>query len=237
MSRSSLHALKRAKLVTTERDGLHVVYSIAGTDVAALLVQLQAVAAQHIAGLEKLTREFFGGRDGLEAIDRDTLLERLRASDAVLVDVRPEHEFEAGHLPGGLSVPLSALESRLGDLPRDRTIVAYCRGPFCTLSLLVLAHAFVGAMVGMERSILPAIAEDEFQLAARTAILSFIVVFGVTKALTNYFAGRWSDRFGRKAVLIAGWLVAAPVPFLLMWALSCGLGFSAPTCCSVSARG
>jgi MFS family permease len=72
----------------------------------------------------------------------------------------------------------------------------------------------------MERSILPAIAEDEFELAARTAILSFIVVFGVTKALTNYFAGRWSDRFGRKHVLVAGWLVAAPVPFLLMWAPS-----------------
>lgn len=85
-------------------------------------------------------------------------------------------------------------------------------------SLLVLVNAFVGAMVGMERSILPAIAEQEFQLAARTAILSFIVVFGITKALTNYFAGRWSDRFGRKAVLIAGWFVAAPVPFLLMWA-------------------
>lgn len=87
-------------------------------------------------------------------------------------------------------------------------------------SLLVLVNAFVGAMVGMERSILPAIAEEEFHLAARTAILSFIVVFGVTKALTNYFAGRFSDRFGRKVVLIAGWLVAAPVPFLLMWAPS-----------------
>jgi len=87
-------------------------------------------------------------------------------------------------------------------------------------SLLVLVNAFVGAMVGMERSILPAIAADEFQLVARTAILSFIVVFGVTKALTNYVAGRFSDRFGRKPVLIAGWLVATPVPFLLMWAPS-----------------
>nr|AMK59055.1 major facilitator superfamily MFS_1 [uncultured bacterium UPO36] len=85
-------------------------------------------------------------------------------------------------------------------------------------ALLVLVNAFVGAMVGLERSILPTIAEQEFQLAARTAILSFIVVFGVTKALTNYFAGRLSDRFGRKHVLVAGWLVAAPVPFLLMWA-------------------
>ena len=85
-------------------------------------------------------------------------------------------------------------------------------------SLLVVVNAFVGAMVGMERSILPAIAEHDFHLAARTAVLSFIVVFGVTEALTNYLAGRLSDRFGRKHVLVSGWLVAAPVPFLLMWA-------------------
>ena len=73
-------------------------------------------------------------------------------------------------------------------------------------------------MVGLERSILPAIAEQEFHLAARTAVLSFIVVFGVAKALTNYGAGRLSDHLGRKHVLVAGWLVAVPVPFLLMWA-------------------
>lgn len=87
-------------------------------------------------------------------------------------------------------------------------------------SLLVLVNAFVGAMVGMERSILPAIAEQEFKLAARAAVLSFIVVFGVTKALTNYLAGRLSDHWGRKHVLVAGWLVAVPVPLLLMWAPS-----------------
>jgi MFS family permease len=87
-------------------------------------------------------------------------------------------------------------------------------------SLLVLVNAFVGAMAGMERSILPALAEDEFHLVAKTAVLSFIVVFGVTKALTNYLAGRFSDVWGRKAVLIAGWVVAIPVPFLLMWAPS-----------------
>lgn len=87
-------------------------------------------------------------------------------------------------------------------------------------SLLVVVNAFVGAMVGLERSILPPLAEQEFQLVARTAVLSFIVVFGVTKALTNYLAGRLSDRFGRKHVLVAGWLVAVPVPFLLMWAPS-----------------
>jgi len=85
-------------------------------------------------------------------------------------------------------------------------------------SLLVVVNAFVGAVVGTERSILPLLAQQEFQLAARTAILSFIVVFGVTKALTNYVAGRFADRIGRRQILIAGWLVAAPVPFMLMWA-------------------
>jgi MFS family permease len=84
-------------------------------------------------------------------------------------------------------------------------------------ALLVLVNAFVGAMVGMERSILPAMAEEEFHVAARTAILSFIVVFGVSKAVTNYLAGRAADVVGRKGVLVAGWVVAAPVPFLLMW--------------------
>jgi len=85
-------------------------------------------------------------------------------------------------------------------------------------SLLLLVNAFVGAMVGLERSILPAIAEHEFHIVARAAILSFIVVFGITKSLTNYFAGRLSDRFGRKHVLVAGWMTAIPVPFMLMWA-------------------
>jgi MFS family permease len=89
-------------------------------------------------------------------------------------------------------------------------------------SLLVLVNAFVGAMVGMERSILPAIAEHEFHLVAHTAILAFIVVFGVSKAFTNYIAGRFSDIYGRKAILVAGWLIAAPAPFLLMWAPSWG---------------
>lgn len=87
-------------------------------------------------------------------------------------------------------------------------------------TLLVIVNAFVGAMIGLERTILPQIAEKEFGLAVKTAILSFIVVFGFTKAFTNYFAGRWADQIGRKKVLVLGWLVAIPVPFLLMWAPS-----------------
>jgi MFS family permease len=94
------------------------------------------------------------------------------------------------------------------------------RANLAQFSLLVVVNAFVGAMVGMERSILPAIAEQEFHLAARAAVLSFILVFGITKAGTNYVAGRLSDRIGRKHVLVLGWLIALPVPLLLMWAPS-----------------
>jgi MFS family permease len=108
-----------------------------------------------------------------------------------------------------VSLPRAAAAPRLG-----------LRENAAQFALLVIVNAFVGAMVGMERTILPAIAEQEFHLAARTAVLSFIVVFGLTKAFTNYLAGHVSDRTGRKQVLVAGWLIAAPVPFMLMWAPS-----------------
>ena len=108
-------------------------------------------------------------------------------------------------------------EKRLPNTPGLRLGL---RANWRQFSLLVVVNAFVGAMVGMERSILPAIAEQEFRLVAHTAILAFIVVFGLAKAVTNYFAGRFSDAYGRKVVLVAGWLLATPVPFLLMWAPS-----------------
>ena len=105
-------------------------------------------------------------------------------------------------------------------MPRRDTIELGLRQNAGQVFLLVIVNAFVGAMVGLERAILPAIAEHEFHLAARAAVLFFIVVFGIVKALTNYAAGRFSDRLGRKTVLVAGWLIAVPVPFLLMWAPS-----------------
>lgn len=83
-------------------------------------------------------------------------------------------------------------------------------------TLLIIVNAFVGAMIGLERTLLPQIAEKDFGMVAKTAILSFIVVFGLSKALTNYFAGRFSDHYGRKIVLIIGWIIAIPVPFLLI---------------------
>ena len=92
------------------------------------------------------------------------------------------------------------------------------RANLAQFSLLVLVNAFVGAMVGMERSILPTIAEQDFHLLARSAVLSFIVVFGVTKAVINLIAARASDRLGRKPILVIGWLFALPVPFLIIYA-------------------
>lgn len=102
--------------------------------------------------------------------------------------------------------------------PPNAEVALGLRANAAQFTLLVVINAFVGAMVGLERTILPALAESEFHLVARSAILSFIVVFGLTKAATNYAAGRLSDRVGRKRILVAGWLVAVPVPFLLMWA-------------------
>jgi nitrate/nitrite transporter NarK len=86
--------------------------------------------------------------------------------------------------------------------------------------LLMLVNAFVGAMVGLERTVLPLLAEAEFHLASKGAALSFIAGFGLVKAITNFYAGRLSDRYGRKRVLLAGWLVGLPVPFLVVWAPS-----------------
>lgn len=85
-------------------------------------------------------------------------------------------------------------------------------------SLLILVNALVGGMIGLERSLLPSIAEEDFGLHAHSAMLSFIAIFGMSKAITNYFAGRWSDDFGRRPVLCFGWLIAAPIPLILMWA-------------------
>jgi MFS family permease len=89
-------------------------------------------------------------------------------------------------------------------------------------TLLVAVNALVGGMLGQERTVLPLLADQEFHLDAYTAGLTFILAFGVAKAITNYLAGTWSDRYGRKPVLVAGWLIAVPVPLLLIWAPAWG---------------
>ena len=112
------------------------------------------------------------------------------------------------------------MSDRLSSARESAPIRLGLRANLGQFGLLVVVNAFVGAMAGMERSILPAIADEQFHLAARTAIFSFIAVFGATKAITNLVTGRLADRGRRKPLLVGGWIVAAPVPFILMWAPS-----------------
>jgi rhodanese-related sulfurtransferase len=124
-----LLAMHAAGIVSRERDGTHVRYSLAGDDVLRLWLALRDVSAARLAEVERAAREYLG--DDVEVIGADELTTRLRRRDVVLVDVRPPEEFEAGHIAGARSIPLEELQERLDQLPPDTEIVAYCRGPFC----------------------------------------------------------------------------------------------------------
>jgi rhodanese-related sulfurtransferase len=126
-----LRALARAGLLTTRRDGTRIFYGLASERVANLWAALRDVAAEHVAGIERLTGAYLGDRAGLEAISRDELAARLRRGDVVVLDVRPESEYRAGHIAGSRSVPVSELRRNLRALPKDVDVVAYCRGPYC----------------------------------------------------------------------------------------------------------
>ena len=126
-----LRAMARAGLLTTRRDGTRVFYALAGERVAALWAALRDVAAEHVAGVERLARAYLGDREGLEAISRKELASRLRRGDVTVLDVRPGSEFRAGHIAGARSVPVAELRRSLRSLPKDVDVVAYCRGPYC----------------------------------------------------------------------------------------------------------
>jgi rhodanese-related sulfurtransferase len=126
-----LRAVARAGLLSTRREGTRIYYALAGERVEALWAALRDVAAEHVAGIERLTEAYLGDRDGLEAISRDELAARLRRGDLVVLDVRPEPEFRAGHIVGARSVPVSELRRNLRALPKGVEVVAYCRGPYC----------------------------------------------------------------------------------------------------------
>ena len=130
-----LQVLKGAGLVSSKKNGLQVVYRIAGPEVVEGYHTLRRIAETRIAELERVTTEFFGTLDGIEPIGREELLSRARAGDVTIIDVRPRAEFESGHIEGALSFPLEELAGHLRDLPPGREIVAYCRGPYCVLSL------------------------------------------------------------------------------------------------------
>jgi rhodanese-related sulfurtransferase/predicted transcriptional regulator len=126
-----LRVLARAGLVRTRRDGTRIYYALASDRVGELWAALRDVAAEHVAGIERLAQAYLGDRDELEAIDRTELAARLRRGDLILLDVRPRSEFRAGHIRGARSVPIGELRRTLRTLPKDTEIVAYCRGPYC----------------------------------------------------------------------------------------------------------
>ena len=126
-----LRAMARAGLLTTRRDGTRIFYGLASERVAALWGALRDVAAEHVAGIERLAAAYLGDRVGLEAISRDELAARLVRGDLIVLDMRPAPEYRAGHITGARSVPVSELRRNLRALPKGVDVVAYCRGPYC----------------------------------------------------------------------------------------------------------
>lgn len=126
-----LRALARAGLVTTRRDGNRIFYALASDSVARLWAAMRDVAGEQVAGIERLAAAYLGDRDQLEAISRDELKGRLKRGDLVVLDVRPQAEYRAGHIAGARSMPHTELRRRMRDLPKDAEVVAYCRGPYC----------------------------------------------------------------------------------------------------------
>jgi rhodanese-related sulfurtransferase/DNA-binding transcriptional ArsR family regulator len=126
-----LQALSRAGLVSTRREGTRVFYGLASGRVGELWRAVRDVAAEHIGGIDRLATAYQGDRDSMEPISRDELAARLKQRSVLVLDVRPEAEFVAGHIVGARSVPPDEIRQRLRGLPKSRHIVAYCRGPFC----------------------------------------------------------------------------------------------------------
>ena len=135
-----LQALRRLGLVSARKEGLRVFYALSGDDVVALLDTVRRVAEDRIAEVQRLVGTYLTTRDALEPIAAKELLGRARKGLVTVLDVRPEEEYEAGHLPGAINIPLAKLAGRLNRLPKDKEIVAYCRGPYCVLAFEAVAR-------------------------------------------------------------------------------------------------
>ena len=130
-----LKALRGARLVEAEKKGLFVEYRLADDSVGRYLLSTQTLADSRLAEIRQLTRDFLEARGALEPVNRDELVRRVREGDVIVLDVRPSEEYAAGHIPGAVSVPISELKARLKELPKGKEIVAYCRGPYCIMSI------------------------------------------------------------------------------------------------------
>jgi rhodanese-related sulfurtransferase len=135
-----LQQLRQASLVASRKEGLKVYYSLSSNDVIELLAVLRAVAEHHIADVDRLVNTYLTVKDDLEPVPRDELLERVRTGLVSVIDVRPEEEFKAGHIPGAVNVRLAELEEHIDKLNPQQEIVAYCRGPHCILAFEAVAR-------------------------------------------------------------------------------------------------
>jgi rhodanese-related sulfurtransferase/DNA-binding MarR family transcriptional regulator len=126
-----LQQLRQAQLVVARRDGLFVHYRLTGPEVVSLVLALRHTAQRHLAEVDRVVRDFLGDREGFEPVTPEELTQRMTNGEVVLLDVRPEREYAAGHIAGARSMPVADISMRLGELPRDKDYVAYCRGPYC----------------------------------------------------------------------------------------------------------
>lgn len=134
LASAHLKTLKEARLVEFRRDGKYVLYRLSGTDVAQLWVMLRQVAGQHLLELQRALERMIDDPTKLASVGRQALLDQARRGEIIVIDVRPRAEYQVAHLPFARSMPLAEIEQRLGELPPDKAIVAYCRGPFCLMS-------------------------------------------------------------------------------------------------------
>jgi rhodanese-related sulfurtransferase/DNA-binding transcriptional ArsR family regulator len=134
LASAHLKALREARLVDSRRDGKYICYRLSGQDVAALWVNLREVAEEHLLELRMAVDQMIAQPEKLSGVDRKALMDQAKRGEVIVIDVRPQEEYDAGHLPFARSMPVAQLEKRLGELSRRQTIVAYCRGPFCMLS-------------------------------------------------------------------------------------------------------
>lgn len=130
-----LRVLREARLVDTRKASPYVYYRLADEAVFGLLRQLEAVARVRLAEVQRLVQDYYEDPDGLEPVGPAELARRLAADEVLVLDVRPAEEYRAGHIPGARSIPVAELEARLSELPTDREVIAYCRGPYCLFSL------------------------------------------------------------------------------------------------------
>lgn len=130
-----LQVLKSAKLVETERQGNFIIYSITDDSVLKLVSVVKELGFRKIAEIERLITDFKADKNILESITLDDLLARSKKEKVMLIDVRPKDEYNAGHIPNAVSIPLEQLKKRLNELPKNQTIIAYCRGPLCVMAV------------------------------------------------------------------------------------------------------